>query len=254
MKERLLKILARAGLGSRRDCETLIAAGRVTVDGTPAAGPGARVDPGLEKVEVDGRAIVLQQPLYYLLNKPRGYACTGRVRRGERSAASLVRAEKGERLFSAGRLDEDATGALILTNDGEFSNLVTHPRHALPKTYRVKVSGRTESGLLARLRASLSRLEQNGAAACIQVVKRARLDSLLNVTLCQGRSLELRRALLRLGLPVLEITRIRIGSLALGSMKPGTYRRLAAAEVEALREEVRAAAAAPDARPRPARS
>ncbi|MBI4878957.1 MAG: rRNA pseudouridine synthase [Planctomycetes bacterium] len=254
MKERLQKVLARAGLGSRRYCETLIAAGRVQVDGAPAAGPGARVDPGLEQVEVDGRPILLQQPVYYLLNKPRGCSCAGGARRGERSAAGLVRAEDGARLFSAGRLDQDAEGALILTNDGEFSNLVTHPRYALPKTYRVKVRGRAESGLLARVRARLSPGEKDGGATRVQVVKRSRLASLLHVTLCEGRSRRLRCALARLGLPVLEIARIRIGSITLDGMKPGAYRRLAAAEVEALREEARAGAAPLGARPLPGRS
>lgn len=242
MKERLQKVLARGGLGSRRYCETLIAERRVRVNGAVADEPGARVDPVADEVSVDGVTIAAEPPVYYLLNKPTGYVCSSRPLRDERSVLALVAARGGERLFSVGRLDEDSGGALILTNDGEFCNRLTHPRYGIPKSYRVVVRGRVEGKALDRLRKGVHLAEGRTAPARIHVVKRTRELSVLRVTLREGKNRHLRRVFAKLGFPVKEITRISIGPLRLGRLAEGEWRPLRGAEVSALLEDTDPAA------------
>ncbi|MFH0945329.1 MAG: pseudouridine synthase [Planctomycetota bacterium] len=237
--ERLQKVLARGGVGSRRFCETLIAAGRVKVNGKVADRPGIQVDPIHDQVSVDESVIEAEQPVYYLLNKPKGFICSNRPRRDEKAAVNLVRSTAGQRLFCVGRLDEDSEGALILTNDGEFCNLVTHPRYGVPKSYRVKVKGRADTELLDQIRKGIRLAEGRTAPANVQIAKKSRDSSLLKVSLREGRNRHLRRVFAKMGLPVTALCRIEIGSVALGRLKPGEYRTLKPAEVQALMEEAR---------------
>jgi pseudouridine synthase len=226
-------------LGSRRYCETLIAEQRVKVNGKVADQPGIRVDPIKDRISVDEAVIEAEPAVYFLLNKPRGFICSHRPRRDQKSAIALVRAKGGERLFCVGRLDEDSEGALILTNDGEFCNQITHPRYGISKTYRVTVRGRADGQMMEKVRKGIYLAEGKTAPAEVQITKRLREASLLRVTLREGRNRHLRRIFARVGLPVLDICRIAIGPLMLGRMKPGTYRELKPAEIALLRDETR---------------
>ena len=237
--ERLQKMLARGGLGSRRYCETLIAERRVKVNGKITDQPGTQVDPILDQVMVDEVVIESERPVYFLLNKPTGFICTHRPRRDQKSALALVQAMDGQRLFCVGRLDEDSEGALILTNDGEFCNRMTHPRYGVSKTYRVMVRGRADAEILEKVRKGIFLAEGKTAPAQVQIAKRSRTASILRVTLREGRNRHLRRIFARVGLPVTEICRISIGPLMLGRMKPGSYRVLKPAEVAALIDDAR---------------
>lgn len=239
MKERLQKVLARGGIGSRRFCETLIAERRVRVNGEVTEVPGVRVDPVSDEISVDGNVVESEKPVYYLLHKPKGFVCTNRPRREERSAVSLVQTPRGERLFCVGRLDEDSSGALILTNDGEFCNLVTHPRYGVVKTYRVRVAGKADGALLEQIRQGIRLAEGKTAPALVQIAKRTRTMSILRVSLREGKNRHLRRVFAKLGLKVQELSRIQIGNISLGRLKSGSYRPLLHSEVNLLREEAR---------------
>ncbi len=245
MKERLQKVLARAGVGSRRRCEVLIAERRVRVNGAVVDRPGVKVDPAEDEISVDGSDIAIEKPHYVLLYKPKGFVCSSRPERGKPSVVSLVKLASGERLFCVGRLDEESHGLLLLTNDGEFGNHLTHPRYGVGKTYRVSVKGRADGPLLAKIQRGVWLAEGKTAPARVQVVKRLRELSILKITLSEGRNRHLRRVFARLGLPVIDILRVQIGPLALGRMRPGEWRELLPREVEQLRN-------ASDARARPA--
>lgn len=249
LKERLQKHLARTGLGSRRHCETLIAARRVSVNGFVVDQPGFQVDPAADAVMVDGSPIKAERPVYFLLNKPKGYLCTNRPQGGGRSAVDLVQTRRGERIFCVGRLDEDSQGALILTNDGEFCNRVIHPRYGIEKTYLVCVKGKPEGDMLESIKKGVYLAEGRTSVAKVHVVKRSRQVSLLKVTLHEGRNRHLRRVFAKVGLPVTDIIRVQIGSLSLGRLKLGQFRELRPHEVEALRNE-----SEPGARPRRTRA
>ncbi len=248
MTERLQKVLARGGLGSRRKCEELIAARRVRVNGEVAAEPGIRVDPIHDEVTIDGVPVESERAVHYLLHKPKGFVCTNRPRPGEQAAVSLVRAPEGQRLFTVGRLDEDSSGALLVTNDGAWANLLSHPRYGVPKTYRVTVRGKAEGEMLRLIREGIHLAEGRTSPAKVQVAKRSREWSALRVTLHEGKNRHLRRVFARIGLPVKEILRVAVGSVRLGRLKPGEFRPLLPAEVETLRAD---ASAPPRPKPRP---
>lgn len=239
MKERLQKHLARAGLGSRRYCETLIEQGRVAVNGVLVDRVGFSVDPERDEIAVDGETIDREALVYYLLHKPKGFVCSSRPQGVSRSALELVKSKRGERLFSVGRLDEQSQGALILTNDGEFSNRIIHPRYGVEKTYLVVVKGKPELAMLDKIRHGIHLAEGKTAPAKVHVVKKSRTHSLVKVTLHEGKNRHLRRIFARIGLPVSEIIRLQIGSISLGSLKPGHYRELKPGEIEALLDESR---------------
>lgn len=245
MKERLQKHLARAGLGSRRYCETLIEQGRVAVNGVLVDRVGFTVDPEVDQIAVDGETIAREALVYYLLHKPKGFVCSNRPQGDSRSAVDLVQSRKGERLFSVGRLDEQSQGALILTNDGEFGNRIIHPRYGVEKTYLVVVKGKPEATMLEKIRRGIHLAEGKTAPARVHVVKRSRSHSMLKVTLHEGKNRHLRRIFARIGLPVTEIIRLQIGSVTLGPLKPGHYRELKPAEIEALLDESRAEGRSP---------
>ena len=154
--ERLQKVLAAAGVGSRRECEVLIEQGRVMVDGRVISLLGTRVDPTRQKIQVDGETIRAERPVYYLLNKPKGILTTNYDPGGRPRVLDLMKAVP-QRLFSVGRLDRESEGLLLLTNDGDLSNRLTHPRYGVPKTYIVQVAGRPSPEELARLRKNMSK-------------------------------------------------------------------------------------------------
>ncbi len=233
--ERLQKVLASAGVGSRRGCGEMIAQGRVTVDGRVALEKGMRVDPRTQKIYCDGRPVRPERPVTVLLNKPRRVVTTARDDRGRRTVLDLLRGVR-ERVFPVGRLDWESQGLLILTNDGELANLLTHPRYGVPRTYHVIVKGQVTPEILAKLRGGVWLAEGKTGGADIRVKSRDREGSVLEVTVREGMNREVRRIFARFGLRVKRLKRIRVGPLGLGSLPEGRFRRLSGEEVRALRD------------------
>ncbi len=237
MAERLQKVLAAAGLGSRRACEELILDDRVRVNGKRVSQLPVLVDPKTDKIQVDGRVIRAEAQVYYLLNKPKGVLCTQRNESGRKRAADLLTGI-GERVYPVGRLDADSQGLVIMTNDGELAAGLTHPRYGVPKTYRARVGGRLTPDELDALRKGIWLSEGKTQPARVHVVYRSRTHSVLEITLREGRNRQVRRMLARLGHPVRELTRIRIGRLDLRGLGVGRFRALRPAEVTHLRNLV----------------
>jgi len=239
--ERLQKVLARAGLGSRRACEELIAAARVTVDGEVAV-LGRRVDPDSARVAVDGVPVVTRADLvHYLLNKPARVVSTASDPEGRPTVVELVPAEP--RVFPVGRLDWDTEGLLVLTNDGDLTQLLTHPSHGVEKEYLAEVDGVPSRATLRRLREGVELDDGTTAPAKVQLVQDRGDHAAVALTIHEGRNRQVRRMLEVVGHPVRRLVRVRIGALTDPSLAPGEWRRLTPAEVRALY-----AAAAPGAR------
>jgi 23S rRNA pseudouridine2605 synthase len=228
---RLAKYLAHAGVASRRASETLIAAGRVSVAGETVTDPARDVDED-SNVEVDGRPVAGPEPrVLYALNKPVGVVSTARDPHGRPTVLELVPAA-GLRLYPVGRLDADSSGLILLTNDGELANRLTHPSFEISKTYRAKLGGGTvETRALDALRGGIEL--EDGATAPVRV-RRLRGD-LIELTIHEGRNRQVRRMCAAVGHPVVELSRVAFGPLRLDGLKPGAHRRLGAAEVERLR-------------------
>jgi 23S rRNA pseudouridine2605 synthase len=229
--ERLQKVLARTGFGSRRVCEDLIFDGRVTVDGEVAI-LGRRVDPDVAQIFVDGVPIPTMPGLvHYLLNKPAKVVSTAADPEGRPTVVDLVPREP--RVFSVGRLDYDTEGLLLLTNDGAFAQMLTHPSHGVEKEYLVEVGGGALSP--AALRSLREGVElEDGMTAPARV---AELDAgLLKIVIHEGRNRQVRRMCEAVGHPVLRLVRMRIGNLADQRLKPGEWRHLTLDEVLALGE------------------
>jgi 23S rRNA pseudouridine2605 synthase len=228
-RERLQKALARAGLGSRRACEELIAAGRVTVGGRVAS-LGDRVDPRSDRVEVDGVPIPLNPELrYFALNKPAGVVTTARDPQGRPTVTEL--APPGPRVFPVGRLDRGTEGLLLLTNDGELADRLTHPRYGVEKEYLAEVDGAPSDRVLARLTRGVALEDGMAQAVSARLSGRASGRSAIRIVMAEGRKREVRRMLAAVGLPVRRLVRVRIGPIRLGDLRPGQIRSLEAAEV-----------------------
>ncbi len=229
--------LALAGVGSRRTCGQLIKAGRVTVNGRPLTF-GVEIQPG-DEVRIDGRPVAPPAQLVYIaLHKPAGYI-SDRGAPGQRSALDLTPA--GLRLFSVGRLDKDATGLLLLTNDGELAQRLTHPRYEHEKEYRVLVQGVPTEADLDRWRHGLpigrgAEIEMT-APARVQIDHIERAGAWLGVILHEGRKRQIKRIAKAIGHPVIHLIRVRIGPLELGDLQPGQWRRLSDDEARHLRAQ-----------------
>jgi 23S rRNA pseudouridine2605 synthase len=230
--ERLQKVLAQHGFGSRRVCEELIAAGRVTVNGEVAV-LGRRVDVDADEVAVDGVPVGVRPGLvYYLLNKPTGVVTTAADTHGRPTVVELVPAEP--RVFPVGRLDLETEGLLLLTNDGDLANRLTHPRHGVEKEYLAELDGGSLSPRdLRRLREGID-LEDGRTAPATASQPDA---GVLRITIHEGRNRQVRRMCAALGHPVRRLVRVRIGPLRDTQLAPGTWRPLTAAEVRRLAEQ-----------------
>lgn len=234
VNERLQKVLARAGLGSRRACEELIAAGRVTVDGEVAT-LGQRIDTASARVEVDGNLIPVDPGLvYYLLNKPDGVVTTADDPQGRPTVVALVPAEP--RVFPVGRLDRHTEGLLIMTNDGALAQLLTHPSHGVPKEYVAEVAGGTPApGSLRALRQGIELDDGPTAPAEVGVLA----EGVLRLVIHEGRNRQVRRMCEAVGHPVQRLVRTRIGPVRDTKLSPGRWRELTPEEVRALAASAR---------------
>ncbi len=230
---RLSRFLAMAGVCSRRKAEELIRDGHVEVDGAPVPPTGILVDPGRQKVTVDGEPVGLRRTVHLAFHKPSGVVCTnGEEDRGRRVIDRIGGFD--ERLYTVGRLDADSTGLILVTNDGGFAEKVAHPRHGIEKTYEVRVKGRIPDLALRQLRAPLRIGDLKTAGARVTVRDRIPRATDLVITLTEGRNREIRRMCAKVGHPVLVLHRVRVGAVKLGELPRGAHRPLSKVEVEAL--------------------
>jgi 23S rRNA pseudouridine2605 synthase/16S rRNA pseudouridine516 synthase len=240
---RLQKLLSTAGLASRRTAESLMREGRVSVNGATVTTLGVRADPDVDDVRVDGRRLqVAERRRYILLNKPAGFVSTRTDPRGRKTVLNLL-GKLREYLYPVGRLDYDSEGLLIVTNDGELTAALTHPRHGVVKVYEVVVEGVPEPRVLGRMRRGMIIDGRRTAPAELQLRKtvtrgRNHQQSLIEVRLREGRNRQIRRMFDLVGHPVVKLTRVRIGPVQDPRLKPGMWRDLTGAEVEALRRAV----------------
>jgi 23S rRNA pseudouridine2605 synthase len=228
---RLQKVLAAAGIGSRRHCEELIGEGRIEVDGEIVRRFGARVDPERQIIRVDGRRIAASEKLVYVaLNKPAGVLTTMSDTQGRPTIAGLL-GDRTQRLFHVGRLDYDTEGLMLLMNDGELAHRLAHPRYGVLKTYLADVPGPLERDLGRRLITGVELEDGVASADRFRVVERAGSRALVEVTLHEGRKHIVRRMLAEVGHPVSRLVRTQVGPVALGSLRSGATRRLTVREV-----------------------
>jgi 23S rRNA pseudouridine2605 synthase len=228
---RLQKVLAQAGLGSRRACEELIASGRVEVDGQVVREQGVRVDPERAVVRVDGNRLQLDSSRVYLaLNKPRGVVSTMTDPQGRACVGDIV-GQRKERLFHVGRLDTDTEGLLLLTNDGELAHRLQHPSYGVLKTYLAEIPGPVPRDLGRRLRAGVELEDGPVAVDSFRLIDSSPGRALVEVVLHEGRKHVVRRLLAEVGHPVRQLVRVRVGPVALGDLVPGRTRALTREEI-----------------------
>jgi len=230
---RLQKILAAAGVGSRRQCEELIREGRVEVDGRTVTELGTRVDPQGQQIRVDGQTVRRpKRMLYFAINKPVGVLSTSNDPSGRPRVIDL--APTHERLFTIGRLDKSSGGLILATNDGQLTDLLTHPRYGVEKTYLAEVAGVPTREELEKLQRGVHLAEGYAHAKRITVRRAHRHSATLEIVLDEGRNREVRRLLARIGHKVMKLTRVAIGPLRLANLPSGESRPLAREEVEEL--------------------
>lgn len=235
MRERLQKLIAAAGLASRREAERWIAEGRVTVNEIPA-GLGDAADPAVDRIAVDGQPLAAAgQKFYLLLNKPVGYVTTARDPQGRPVVTDLVR-DVPARVFPVGRLDLTTEGLLLLTNDGELAHRLAHPRHEVDKTYLVRVRGVLSEAIRRRLEGGIDLDDGPTAPARVEAIRASGSHTWFEITLHEGRNRQVRRMCEAVGLPVSRLKRIRFAFLDLGQLPPGGYRPLSRGEVAALKQ------------------
>ena len=232
--ERLQKLIARAGICSRREAEKIILSGRVTVDGKIITELGAKATRN-QKICIDGKPVIFDaQKIYILLNKPRGYVSTVKDERGRKTILELLGENFKERVYPVGRLDLNSEGLILLTNDGDLTNALIHPRFEVKKTYRAKISGVVTEEKLDKLRAGIEL--DDGLTAPAEIY---RLDKdLIEVTIHEGRNRQVRRMFAAIGCDVKRLRRIKFAGLTLDGLKVGKFRELTAEEVAKLKGEL----------------
>lgn len=230
---RLQKILAAAGICSRRKAEELIVRGQVAVDGEVVTELGRRVDPTLHTITCQGKPVsAAEEKIYLLLNKPKGYVTTVRDPQGRPIVLDLVK-EVGVRLFPVGRLDQDTSGALLLTNDGDFAQKILHPRYEIERTYRAEVAGRPTAEKLRELKTGIVIDGQRTWPARIRVLgRKGSAATVIEVIIHEGKKRQVRRMFDAIGHPVQELSRTAYGGLQLGTIAVGSYRRLLKRDLE----------------------
>jgi 23S rRNA pseudouridine2605 synthase len=232
--ERLNKYLAHGGVGSRRHCEDLIRAGRVSIDGQIVRELGTRIDPEQQKVAVDGQPLKLERHVYWLVHKPPGYLCTNHDPAGRPLAIELV-PHVPQRVYTVGRLDEDSEGLLLLTNDGDLAFRLMHPRFGVEKTYLVQVAGRPTAEEIRRLLQGVWLSDGHVRARRVKRLRSQGESTWLEIVLSEGKNREIRRMLARLGHKVMRLRRVAIGPVRL-DLRPGKTRPLKHDEQVRLRQ------------------
>jgi len=234
--QRINKVLAAAGLGSRRQVDELIEQGRVEIDGQVITQVGVKVDLANATISVDGEELKQHRPVYFALHKPEGVLCTNRDPQGRPRVIDFV--PNQHRLFPVGRLDASSTGLILLTNDGELAQQLAHPKHEIPKRYAVVVVGQVELDALKRLERGIYLAEGKAQVDQAKLKKVRKSSTELEITLSEGKNREIRRVLARLGHKVVSLKRIAIGTLRLGDLPEGAYRPLSNQEVQGLYQAV----------------
>lgn len=243
MKERLHKVLARAGVASRRHVEKMMADGLIRVNGKMASEPGTMIDPDQDRISVDGKSVQVSseeiyERVYFLLNKPERVLTTSKDERGRKTVLDLVLGASEGRIYPVGRLDYDAEGALLLTNDGELTNKLIHPRHKVRKTYMVKVKGVPAEEKLEKLRRGIY-LEDGPTGPCeIEVVSKAKVNTWVRVVLTQGKNRQIKRMFWRIEHPVQRLVRTHFGGISTQGLEPGQYRALTKRELSSLEAQI----------------
>ncbi len=230
---RLQKFLAGAGVASRRAGEQMMLEGRVEVNGERARELGVKIDPDHDRVTVDGKPIQAKRKLYLALNKPRGLVCSRKDEHGRPTVYELLPREWGH-LYSVGRLDYNSEGLLFLTNDGEFSLRLTHPRYGVRKKYLATVEGRAEGEMLGRFTRGLFHQGERLKAEKARLVSVSRAQSVVELELTEGKYREIRRLFEAEGVSVKRLQRIQIGKIKLGELRPGRWRTLTEPEIKSL--------------------
>ncbi len=233
--ERLQKVLASAGFGSRRNCEELITGGRVTVGKVVVTELGTRVDPAAQKIYVDGDPIRVERKRYFLLFKPKSVVCTAFDPANRTKAIDLLPKDFG-RLFTVGRLDENSEGLLLVTNDGDLAHRLAHPRFQVERKYRVLVAGVPTGKTLDELKQGFFFTEGKFRVRDVRRVGVKGQSTILEVTLTEGQNREIRRLFARVGHKVMALVRVAFGPLLLGELEPGEFRELSHYEVKALHD------------------
>lgn len=232
--ERLQKFLAHAGIASRRMCENIIKSGRVKVNGKTVCEPGFKIDPQNDKVQVDGQYVKHKQKnICLMLNKPRGYVSTVKDERGRKTVLDLVK-HIDERVYPVGRLDYRSEGLLILTNDGDLTYFLTHPKNKIPKTYRVRVRGVPSMDKLEKLASGVELEDGRTSPAKISLIDILKGNALLEITITEGKNRQIRKMCEHVGHPVLRLVRTRIGPLELRKLPSGKVRELTQKELKML--------------------
>jgi len=235
--ERLQKVIAAAGIASRRQCEQLILEGRVEVDQQVVTTLGTKVDLEEQTVRVDGVPLVQSRQVYYMINKPKGVVCTHRDPAGRMRIVDLV-PDESARMFSVGRLDRESEGLILLTNDGGLAQKLAHPRYGVEKTYHVQVAGLPNRSILDRLRGGVQLAEGRVAVAGVRMKRAHKQSTVLEITLREGKNREIRRMLATLGHKVQQLKRVTLGPLKLGNLPQGDARPLERTELAALKRLV----------------
>ena len=233
MSVRLQKYLAEAGVASRRASEQIIQEGRVTVNGEVIRELGTKIQPGKDKIAVDGQSVKAKRKLYLAVNKPSGYVCTKRDPEGRKTLGDLIPKE-WTALYSVGRLDRDSEGLIFLTNDGDFALKLTHPRYGARKTYYATVEGRVEPVVLQKFKEGVTDAGDLLKAQNTRLVSANNTRSVVEVILAEGKNREIRRLFEAVGLKVLRLKRVQIGPIKLGELPAGKWRTLTEPEIKSL--------------------
>jgi 23S rRNA pseudouridine2605 synthase len=233
-EQRLQKILASAGIDSRRKCEELILEGAVEVNNKVVDTLPAFADQDKDIIKVNGRKIHFGQKVYFLLNKPKGVICTNSDPEGRRKAIDLVPNDK--RVFCVGRLDAETTGIIILTNDNELANKLTHPKFGLSKTYVAGIKGEISAAQVEKLKKGVWLAEGKTGKAAVKVMRRGHLESIIEISIKQGLNRQVRRTLAGVGLPVKSLRRTKIGRITDRGLGIGQFRKLTNSEITYLRK------------------
>lgn len=228
-KQRLQRVLAAAGIDSRRNCEELILQGEVTVNGTIISALPAFVDPDKDTIVVNGRKIKAAEKVYFLLNKPKNVICSNSDPQGRRLAIDLI--DTPERIFCVGRLDYDTTGLIILTNDSQLANRLTHPRYELSKVYEVTLREPITGEAIEKLKKGTFLAEGKTSKAAVKVLKRSKQGSLVEITIRQGLNRQIRRMFARVGFKVKTLRRTKVGNISIKGLGIGKYKNLTAGQV-----------------------